>query len=75
VDFREIHERLDDGRIDIVKRSLIINLYAPVAQLDRAPAFQRSLYGELKPIECMWLYARKSLEFLRIICRQPLNYR
>jgi len=43
--------------------------------MDRAPAFQRSLYGELKLIECMWLYARKSLNFLRIICRQPLNYR
>ena len=53
----------------------IENLYAPVAQMDRAPAFHRSLYGELKLIECMWLYARKSLIFLRIICRQPLNYR
>jgi len=28
-------------------KKIFNSFYAPVAQLDRAPAFQRSLYGEL----------------------------
>ncbi len=46
------------------------NKDAPVAQLDRATAFKRSLYAKEERIEWMRLYARKPIKKW-VTCRQP----
>jgi len=51
--------QFESGRPDQFNCSLIYDLRsAPVAQLDRATAFNRSLYAERERIEWMQLYAR-----------------